>query len=92
MQKMRWIKLYPKNSVKTDLPAERFGHTMVSYKNTLVLYGGCGNFSVKTKIHESFKDIRFFDLIAFEWEIPNYYEKVSKQFEPGKRMFHTAAV
>ena len=93
MNSAKWDKVYPKNAVKTDLPAKRFGHTMCSYKNLLILFGGCGMFSEKTKMHENFKDIRIFDINTFEWEIPDYYALRSyKHFEPDKKMYHSAAV
>lgn len=93
MHQERWFKHMPKNLNYTDLPVSRFGHTMVNYGNNFVLFGGCGAYSEKLKVHESFNDVRIFSIKSMEWEKAEYYTShSSKQFEPEKRMFHGTAV
>jgi hypothetical protein len=94
MNEQRWFKFMPKNTNYTDLPAKRFGHTMCAFQDYFVLFGGCGNYSKKTKIHESFNDVKIFDLRSKEWEKLdyNFLSGAYKQYEPEKRMYHVAAV
>ena len=90
----RWFKREPRNENYTDLPAKRFGHSLNLYSDYFVLFGGCGNYSEKTKVHESYNDIRIFDIKKEEW-IKSDYSRIThlqKQFLPEKRMFHVAAV
>lgn len=94
VNQQRWFKREPVYINKTDLPAKRYGHTMNVYSDYFVLFGGCGNYSAKTKMHESFNDIRLFDIKQMEWLKYDYSKMTTlqKQFEPEKRMFHAAAV
>lgn len=93
MHHQRWYKHEPKNSTYTELPARRFGHSLNVYNDSFVLFGGCGNYSEKTKMHESFNDVRIFNIKQKEWEKVEYnlFGGLNKQFEPEKRMFHAAA-
>lgn len=50
------------NTNINDQPAKRYGHTMNTYSDYFVMFGGCGVYSEKTKIHESFKDVRIYDI------------------------------
>jgi N-acetylneuraminic acid mutarotase len=93
MHQRRWYKRMPANPNYTDLPASRYGHTMVSYSDYFILFGGVGTYSEKTKTHESLNDVRVFDIKGMLWEKADYYMlPSSKQFEPEKRMYHGAAV
>ena len=94
MNQKRWFKRMPKNVIHTDLPAQRFGHTMNTYRDYFVLFGGCGNYSEKTKLHESFNDVRFYDIKNEQWLRHDYTNRKSsfKQFESAKRMYHAAAI
>jgi hypothetical protein len=93
MHQERWFKHMPKNLNYTDFPVSRFGHTMVNYNNNFILFGGCGTYSEKLKVHEGFNDVRMFNIKDMQWEKADYYMlHSSKQFEPEKRMYHAAAV
>lgn len=89
----RWNKHQPNNETYTELPMKRFGHSMVNYGDYFILFGGCGNFSEKTKMHESFNDVRVFDVRSKLWEKLEYSSLLGsyRMFEPEKRMFHVAA-
>ena len=91
---MKWNKVDPNNSNINDIPVKRYGHSMNVYSNYFVMFGGCGSYSEKTKLHENFKDLRIFDIKKFEWQKQDYKpcQGHSKNLEPEKRMFHAAGV
>lgn len=59
----KWKKVEIKSNFYEG-PQERFGHSLVLYKNYLVLFGGAGNYIEKLKVHESYKDVRVYDILT----------------------------
>ena len=91
---MKWNKFEPNNTNVNDIPVKRYGHSMNTYSDYFVMFGGCGSYSDKTKLHENFKDLRIFDIKNFEWQKQDYQGShiYSKNLEPEKRMFHASGI
>lgn len=54
---------------------------MQVYKNYLVVFGGSGQYIEKLKVHESYKDVRVYDILTQEW-LPADPEPKYRQFIP----------
>ena len=84
----KWKKVEIK-SFDYDKPNPRYGHSMVLYKDLLVIYGGAGNYIDKLKVHESYGDIRFYNIISQEWE-PSRVDQTPSKLAAPKSQFHQA--
>ena len=62
---------------------------MTVWKDYLVIFGGAGEYIEKLKVHESYKDLRVYDIWNQEWLLEPQDVKF-KQFIPQKRLYHTA--
>jgi hypothetical protein len=59
-----------------SVPDPRFGHSVVRYKDTLILYGGEENFDTERKKRKLFNDIYYYHIHAKLWEQVPWREKV----------------
>lgn len=89
-----------------DAPHKRFGHTLTSYKNSLIVFGGGGQYIAKIKRRETFNDVFKFDLSTSQWTnltdfTPSNYQNNKAVHQPysshihpspTKRMGHGSAV
>ena len=57
----------------------------------LIVFGGAGEYIEKLKVHESYKDIRFYNILTQKWE-PEAANVMYKKFVPQKRYYHAAAI
>ena len=81
-----WTLLNP--DPKATKPSPRTGHTLTSYRNLIVLYGGAGEFLSSIGLRVGFNDLWVFDTESKEklWKLCN-----EKGFVPKKRMYHASA-
>jgi hypothetical protein len=81
-----WTLLSP--DPKATKPSPRTGHTLTSYRDQVVLFGGAGEFVSSISMRIGFNDLWTFGTESKEkgWNLSN-----EKGFVPKKRMYHASA-
>lgn len=82
LNKLRWRLI----SLPYNKPSERFNHSMIAYKNKLVLFGGAGSYIQSIKMRLNYNDIQVFDTQKECWLDPPDIEGA-----PRKRMSHSTS-
>jgi hypothetical protein len=70
-----------------SMPEPRFGHSLVRYKNTLILYGGENKYDKERKKRELYIDVYYYHILANVWEKISWREKIIYG-----RKYHAAVV
>ena len=59
-----------------SIPEPRFGHSIVAYQNTLILFGGENKYYADRKKRELYIDIYYYHILGNVWEKINWREKI----------------
>ena len=86
-QNLKWEKLRANNFNPAEVPNIRSGHTSVTYKHYLVVYGGFSSFDPSLQVRNCTSLVYFFDLITSIWK-----SHKPSGISPQPRRNHTSAL
>lgn len=52
------------------IPKPRYGHSAVSYKSFVIIYGGYRKFLSSIKVRDTYGDISYFNTDTMKWDKP----------------------
>ncbi|CAI2382697.1 unnamed protein product [Moneuplotes crassus] len=90
LRKKCWNTITPKNDIY-DVPFERFGHSMIKYKEYFLVFGGAGKFNKRANMRVSYKDLNCYDISKEKW-VPNFDKNSPAASKPDQRMYHASAI